>query len=381
MRWLIGALVTVACGRSNVLPAGANEVPVQDGGGCLSGGWTVETVAASTSGDAAVPSIALGPNGEVHIGWAFLQGPVQHAQRGRGGVWSLDTVAPSPGSLIVYLSLAVDASGVAYLMYGAEDTAQIMLSTSTPEGWTTATVKEEAYLGDFTIDASGTLHATYYIAEQGTWTMRHAWRDNGVWLVSDVDTNVSWSSSIATDADGGVHIAYQAGEMRNLRYAYRQAEGVWATQTVDATEHEWSGETIALAIDGTGVLHLVYTRRCGGDDCEPPSATLAYARRAPGGAWVLEDVVGDHNNWAFGSSSIAVEDSGVVHAGYCWYGGGTQAGRLHYARRGENGSWTTELVADEGCGGIALALDDSRTVHVAFYDDVNAELRYAQRCP
>ncbi len=172
-------------------------------------------------------------------------------------------------------------------------------------------------------------------------------------------------ASLALDPYGDPHIAYYDVSNADLKHAYRRGSA-WTIETVDSAGDV--GRYASLALDPYGILHIAYY--------DVANADLKYAYKT-GAIWVIEtvDEAGDVGQGA----SLALDAEGRPHIAYV---DATSRGDLKYARR-VDAAWSTEIV-DSGCSTCfvgddpALAIDSQDTVHIAYFDRTNADLRYAR---
>lgn len=270
-----------------------------------SGGWTSTTVAGVQSGDA---SVAVDAQGAAHLG--YVGGGLVHAIVSTFGVWTSETVDPF-GSC--RSSLALDALDRAHAVYAAD-------------------YYDTAWHGE----------------------LRTASDASGAWVVRTVDAAdlgcgyPGVAPRIAVDATGTEHVAYVGAHPDyGLRYAV-SGGGTWTRSTV--TPDHVRG--IALAVDGQGVPHVVYS---------DASAELLHARLEPGGTWATEPI----DTVQGVAPSVAVDGGGNVHVGYA-----TAASELRYATNA-SGAWRVVRV-DRGVYApddrtTAIALDAQGRVHLVTF--------------
>jgi uncharacterized repeat protein (TIGR01451 family) len=192
---------------------------------------------------------------------------------------------------------------------------------------------------------------------------------NAQWAVEEVDAPKNFGDggwlqgTIAVDSSNRPHVAY-GGD--HLYYAYRNAAG-WHVETID--DAPGVGATPAIAIDGSGVVHVVYVGL----------NKVKYAR-GNAGAWDIETLV-DHDVW---QPSVAVDSSGTVHIGFVSRSVGAQY------MRGGLGAWSTEDVEldssqFQGCADLAVfePVPGTVSVHMVYatnsYTTGPSSLRYAKR--
>jgi len=130
------------------------------------------------------------------------------------------------------------------------------------------------------------------------------------WIVEAVDGQ-PWTgagTSLALDAQGFPHIAYNQSDGCDLRYA-RFDGARWLTETVDA--FGLTGIDPSLALDAQGHPHVSY--RIAGDDMD-----LQYAYH-DGTRWYSETVDGWGDTGS--ESSLELDTAGQPHVAYHNWGG------------------------------------------------------------
>ena len=241
--------------------------------------------------------------------------------------------------------------------------------TCVAEGWSSRAADASADVGRYTdvvIDAEGGVHVAYYQAALAG-NLRYAYRGpDGRWTVriADREGDVGGSPSIALDPGGTVHIVYDDLTREALRHAWLVPGGDWAREVVDDGGAAWGG---ALAIDGAGRLHVVYT-----DGAERPAHRLGYAVRDGAGGWTTE-VVDDDGNVGL-HASLAISAGGVLHAVHL----DAARGALRHAWRRPRREWRTDSIDDSGLvdGGNDVAIGPDDAVHVSYFHGSDA-LRHA----
>jgi len=236
------------------------------------------------------------------------------------------------------------------------------------EGWTSRAADTSADVGRYTdvaADAAGGVHVAYYQSALAG-NLRYAYRSpEGRWTVRIIDRegDVGGSPSIALGADGTAHIVYDDLTEQTLRHAWGTADGEWADDLVADTGAAWGG---ALASDGSGRLHVVYT-----DGADRPSHRLGYARLDAGG-WTHDVVDGGRSVGLH--ASLAISPGGTLHAVYLDGG----RGALRHAALRPGGEWRARDVDDSGQvdGGNDVAVGPDGAVHVSYFHGSH-ELRHA----
>jgi hypothetical protein len=242
----------------------------------------------------------------------------------------------------------------------------------------------------------------------------YAYHDGTSWITTTVNAGyVGEDLSLALDAADHPHISYYNSSNEEVRYAAYDGTS-WHVEMV--ADVRGSPEGTSLALDSAGLPHISYYNAYPGTP-----AGLAYARY-DGTAWQIEVAISgydvgrasslaldssdrphisyySYNDWAIqyahydGSSwqhepvsysfyriiptSLALDADDRPHVSFL---GWAPTYGLAYAFRGDSG-WVKEIVdhSDIGQRHISLALDAAGDPHISYYDNLNADLRYAYR--
>lgn len=192
--------------------------------------------------------------------------------------------------------------------------------------------------------------------------------------VVDAEGAVGRGISLAVDVDGNPHLAYLAFKSQTeaegsepedptapvlpaIKHAHL-VQGLWTRSVVaDDQQQVGASDTTAIAVDGEGVHHVVWTA---GD-------TLFYSNNSSGAEFSNPEEVA--SNVIGGLSATASGDQVAV----AWYQGGFGAegpGSIVRVARGQGGQWTVETAAEAGrerepSTGVGF---DGNTILVAFGD-------------
>ncbi|MDP3220913.1 MAG: hypothetical protein Q8S73_42910 [Deltaproteobacteria bacterium] len=162
------------------------------------------------------------------------------------------------------------------------------------------------------------------------------------------------TTSIAVDRAGGIHVAYQDGDLdRNLGYAHRVPGGEWTRSVIDF-DGFGGAAVLSLALDDAGA-HAFFM------DIGPAPNAGYYASLGRGGGWTMERVDSSVADNGYSYPSFAVDGVGGVHVSSAGHGD------LRYAHRGRDGEWITSIVDPEASGVLtSIATDGAGGVHVAY---------------
>jgi len=300
------------------------------------------------------------------------------------GSWVEETVASVDTG--VYDSIAVDSSGNLHIAYYQTEGAAYDLKYATRSAgsstWSTQTLASTGTVGQYNsiaVDSDGNVYIAYIDATNGD--LKIATNSSGSWTTETVDTSASArDASIAVDSDGNIYIAYINGS-GSVKCAVKTAGGsTWSSELVDSTT---SGNTYpSLALDSSGTPHIAYCDGSGGDGND---GALRYTSRIGSGAWTASpELVYDHLK-SGEYCSLAFDSNDVPYIAFH-----TRAVSATYLdsylklASKQSGSWTTRTIDtgdnsdDEQMGRYAcLVVDSNNKLHISYYDENGADLRYA----
>jgi hypothetical protein len=318
--------------------------------------WRTSTgaIAGETIHGGTTPSnamLARGPGGVLHVVWKEWAGTtpgVWYATRATGS-WVATRL--SVGETDLPPQVAVDGSGKVYVVFG--DASGIRLRTRTGTSWTGAVTVVAGTYGDIDLahGGGGVLHLALgrNDANQTASGIVYATNSGGLWRTHVVTEGQAVSPSIAVDAVGHPHLAYNAAwPSPTIMYA-TNASGSWTSQSVVSSS---TYSVLGYDVDARGVAQAAIGRY--------GTAPGIFLGARGGAAWSLSRVTSAPvDGVGFATSSI-----GEAHLLY-----GTDHG-IYYATNA-SGSWkTTRLGPNQGSGRRSLVLDWKGKVHVAFYGQV-----------
>jgi hypothetical protein len=320
-------------------------------------GWSVAIADSASAPYIPEVSLALDKAGNAHLGYG-VQTPgaplveARHAYQ-VGSAWQQELAGNGvPGNIVL------DAGDGVHLAYA--DNRLYYASRGTGGAWTATMVDSlpQPYMSigpiSVVLDTAGNPHISY-VAE---WQVRYAYWTGTSWHVEPVDSGARPGSapSLALDSAGRPHITYCGLEVDTcLTVEYAHWTGTeWVFQTVAR------GDAPSLALDSVGTPHIAYSALSG---------TLEYASLSAGG-WLTETVGVKGQN-----PSLRLDPSNGPHLSFYDPGAGVK-----YAARPAI-SWAVETVdADPNRGRYnALALDSAGQPRIAYTDERQGNVRYAER--
>lgn len=354
--------------------------------GCTPGAWTVETVYAD--GQAGLFSgLAVDAARGLHVSFSSVgsglgAGGVVYGRRDARGEWMFSRVEDGLcgfGCTGVRNAIAVDGAGLVHVLYHDElfenpEYGQSADGTTWRTGYVCPTCGAAGYHPALAVDGAGRLHA-FHVDSAGSGTPHYATLPPGGglgdWTDQRLDTRGGgYGGSIATDALGGVHAAWDDPGDDDVRYAYREPTGgTWSYESI--VDPGDTGHDTAIAVEPSGIVHVLHY--------DLPAVNVRHSLRATDGNWTTTTV--DATRGSGQGNVLARGADGRLHAAY--FHNRSSGADLVYAVRGTDGSWTTETVPGTGAvwGGLALGVDDRHTVYISCYEQDRQDLQLVSRCP
>jgi hypothetical protein len=358
---------------------GGDDIPEADAAGppvprCTPSAWELEPIDAWPETVVITPlrpSVRVSGDGSIEVAYltsVFGDAPARRGHRAPAGGWSVEEL---PG--------AADSVGDAVTPDGFEHTCLtertatghrlVCAERATGGAWTSSIVDDSTSVGVSLATApDGTLYVAYVDAVGVALAVRPP---TGAWTTAPL--GLHWAGPIAVDGDGCLH-AVEGSQWPEtaLLHAFRCGGGAWTTEVVLPATVNVLVTPRALAIDGAGVVHLVYVEAVAG-----PHLHLFHARRALDATWTVVEV--PEIDVLQDSPSIAIDPDGGAHTVFSGAGPDDDVGHFYHLRLDGTGTPEAFGPTDPDGGSTALAIDATGALH-AVLDHGAKRLDHARSC-
>jgi len=329
--------------------------------------WTTDTIN-YVDGSGVAPTVAVDSNGTVHVVHVnYKENKLWH-QYSNGGSWSHNEIRSCPTCRSA--DMAVDSNDnlhVAYFVQRDGTSGYLEYSFFNGSDWTSQRLDGSAQYDQvrLVLDANDRPHIAYarsgYLCNAAMLT----YHDGSSWQTQALDTSSTYigcDASIAIDHDGYVHVTYRHHANRDQMIA-SNVSGSWQKYTVDGGNGVGYGSGIAVDHDNT--LHVLYRTDSSGGEYK-------HATGYSGSAWSRNATSG-----GYGEFRMQTDDLGIVHASA--YDSGSDD--LLHRMMVQGQAWTTTTVDSPGNVGSYndIFVDSSNMIHIAYHDQTNEVLKYANR--
>lgn len=332
------------------------------------------------------PALAVDPAGLAHAVWYDNSAgnfDVYYASRSVDGAWSAPVnISNTPGNSY-WPAIAADGLGNVHVAWEDGSTGRDILYMAKLAGsaaWAPpvniANSPGTSRYVALTADSEGNVHAVWQDDTPGNTDIYYATRaaSSGAWsppaVVAATPMN-SWGPTVAVDPDRGVHVAWHdfTPGVTEIYYAYKPSAAAAWSSPVNASRTTGASYYPALAVDSTGVVHLVWmdaiTVGAGG------SFKVLYAQKPSGGDWTpYTDLSRDTDSAEMPTLAIGAADA--VHVAWDTT---SEPRDLLYVRRPAPGmGWTTPVAVTSISAGAQnpvpslAAATDENAVHLVWSD-------------
>ena len=329
--------------------------------------WTTNTIN-YVDGSGVAPTVVVDSNGTVHIVHVnYKENKLWH-QYSNGGSWSHQEIRSCPTCRSA--DMAVDSNDnlhVAYFVQRDGTSGYLEYSFFNGTDWTSQRLDGSAQYDQvrLVLDASDRPHIAYARSGSLCNAAMLTYHDGSAWQKLALDTSSTYigcDASIAIDNDGYVHVTYRHHANRDQMIA-SNVSGSWQKYTVDGGSGVGYGS--GIAVDHQNNLHVLYRTDASGGQYK-------HATGYSGSAWSLTATSdGD------GEFRLQTDELGIVHASA--YDSGSDD--LLHKMLVPGASWVTTTVDSPGNVGTYndIFVDSSNMIHIAYHDQTNEVLKYANR--
>lgn len=304
-------------------------------------------------------SIAVDNNGKVHISYYDNTNQDLKYASGDFGSWVITTV-DSVGAVGEYNSLVILDNDI-HISY-LDDLNNTLKHAALSDGsWTFEVAVEDVQLGSALTAHDGRLFAAFVSDDA---KMYCAVRDAASWDIEEVDVSSSYGKEMdIAVSDSTVFITYIDTNAHSLKVATRSSNGLWSASVVDNITLMDSNSGPSASGDSLGRMHITYYDYLNQDLC--------YAMN-DGSSWTISKL--DDSGGV--CSALVSDDNSKLHIFYIDLV--ATKSLLSYITN-SGAKWVTSAVDQQGDVGeqSSLVVDAEGFVHIAYYDDTNGTLNYA----
>jgi len=329
--------------------------------------WTTNTIN-YVDGSGVAPTVVVDSNGTVHIVHVnYKENKLWH-QYSNGGSWSHQEIRSCPTCRSA--DMAVDSNDnlhVAYFVQRDGTSGYLEYSFFNGTDWTSQRLDGSAQYDQvrLVLDASDRPHIAYARSGSLCNAAMLTYHDGSAWQKLALDTSSTYigcDASIAIDNDGYVHVTYRHHANRDQMIA-SNVSGSWQKYTVDGGSGVGYGS--GIAVDHQNNLHVLYHTDASGGQYK-------HATGYSGSAWSLTATSDGDAEFR-----LQTDELGIVHASA--YDSGSDD--LLHKMLVPGASWVTTTVDSPGNVGTYndIFVDSSNMIHIAYHDQTNEVLKYANR--
>jgi hypothetical protein len=224
----------------------------------------------------------------------------------------------------------------------------------------------EANSINLALDSEDNPHLTFMLYEGNYRILYYAFRDGQEWITEALTTDFSAGqyNSLVLDEAGLPHVAYLNQSTGNIMVAFNDGSG-WQHAAVVESEGGRYFSHISLALDANDHPHIAF---CAGEQMD--ACDILYYAVFDGQLLNLSEV----DQLPGGVSvSLALDSEGLPRISAYQPGAGLT---YHFF---DGSTWQAQTVAAGAEGVFAdLALDAHNFPHIAYFDQTNADLKYAR---
>lgn len=227
--------------------------------------------------------------------WMFFGQDNLWAVRSNGDQWERFQVDATPGAGR-FSDMALGPDGLPHALYWNRIPSELRYAWFNGFGWQIESIAENAGCASIDVDGNGVPHICYaeYL------TQKYAVRQNGEWVVTELNDEFGWSD-IAVDQAGNPHMTWY-GEDHSDLYYYGYLEGSWELVNIGHNQRWYP----SIDTDSSNSPHIIAGRF--------PYTFKHVYRNA--GNWMTDELPDTENNM---DAFLCIDSSDDLHIGTTYF--------------------------------------------------------------
>ena len=351
------------------------------------GYWSETTVGTSQGNLGKYPSIGIDENDVVHISHLDETSDVlMHSTNSSSSSWNSYAPFSSYDDVAGRSSLVIDSNGSAGFAYrsvssNTSSSYDLIFGNEINGGYQSSIVATGRDMGHYpsaAIDSTNVVHIIHRDNTNGK--MRYATDESGVWVDTGVtissgnDVTGGYFSNIAIDSDDNIFVAYCNSLSNGTLVILEKTSSSWSLTYPDGQANGCDGAS--MVVDSDGDIHVIYVK------IDPNTTSqndlLRYCVKVSG--WNCDTA--ESSNGIITQTSLALDSNDNAHLAYMMSNPTNSSMlELYYSNNLDANNWSEEIVTYGSANFPSIAVDSENTVHIAFYDPSNTDLKHTKLVP